>query len=807
MNGNVERAKKTVACIVPVLSVVIAALLLQFPLATMVPLSNHEVLYAWQSDLVRRFFPVFVLTVVAISVCLWILSGRVTRASQPGRAQHVANSLRPLAWLPLCVVLSQCSVWLGATVSGLIIAFGPALILALCAERLVGDSIRQDKSAGVRYWAVHFIVYSAFILGVGLYFNNEVGEQMGDEKHYMIIAQSLFEDGDMDLAREMKDFIPSAHPDRRQMLNYSHLRENKTGQLYSYHAFGLPILALPFWFTGFFGRQLVLALIAGFTIVGCGAACHAAGASRRASAIVAWGLGLTFAGAVNAIRFLPETLGCGLVVWAFWSILAQKKRPWVSSIVAAVCCGYLPYAHTRFAPVSLMLALFFGLEGLFGMRLEKMRVKVARLTVFSLIYAICGFTLLWFHSWMFSGSGAYEYDKILFSYPKAMWAVIVEHRGLFSVITPLVWYLAAAPHVIITERQYRRHGLEALAVVGVVLATSCSNSAALGGRCIPGRYFLTAVPLLLPSAALALSKCRSSARFWYYSLSAVSTLILFAALVLVKRGNFFSVLPLDSLRGYVGFHLIWQPLSSTLHSVSPEAFTYTTAYVLFLIAVSFLLMIIHLNGAILAVSTIMLLGAALVSGAKVNATENVERDRILGRMTVYWGSLQKVGDSGGTIFETLGIVEKLGNRNPFYLLSRDVEGLGPGGRIKVADIPPNDWDGRGYSWKGLHTQIRHNVDSTIAIRVIGQTLSGSAVFAVRQGALTLEDGVRCEPGKIDFTWIVTTRRGRGWVNPVVRIEGEHAAVRIDHVYVVPYSDPMGKGGLPLDHASTIRDLR
>lgn len=44
--------------------------------------------------------------------------------------------------------------------------------------------------------------------------------------------------------------------------------------------------------------------------------------------------------------------------------------------------------------------------------------------------------------------------------------------------------------------------------------------------------------------------------------------------------------------------------------------------------------------------------------------------------------------------------------------------------------------------------IRHNIDGTPAIRVVGEVLSGSAVFAVRQGVFTLEDGFRYGPAKL-----------------------------------------------------------
>lgn len=798
-------AKAAVALVPALLGVVLALLLMQFPLATMVTLDDGGSLYAWRNGLVRTLFPLFPPAVLALSASLWLLAGRLYGGLPPRRARHAAHGLRPLAWLPLCVMMSQCPLWFGSLVSGLIIAFGPALILAWCVERLIGESLWYDKSAGARYWALHFIAYAAVILVVGLHFNGKIGEKAGDEVHYITITRSLIADGNLNLNKEMEGVIPAHNPQRAALLKHSHLVANESGDLYSYHSFGLPLLAWLPGFRSFFGRQLLLALIAGITLAGCGAACHAAGASRRASVVVAWGGGLTYACGVYAFRFLPEMLGCGLVAWSYWAILAQRRRPWSSTLAAALCCGFLPYAHTRFAPLSILLALFFGLEGLFAIRNEKLGPRLARLTGFALTYAAFGFTLFWFHRSMYSGAGAYQVGNILFSYPQAMWAVIAEHRGLLSVMTPLVWYLAAVPYALATEREHRRHGLEALAVVAVVLATACSNSAALGGHCVPGRYFLTAVPLLLPAAALVLTKSRPPARIWFYFLSCVAILFFAAALVLVKRWFFF-ILPLDSLRAFVGTHLIWKPLASLKEANDPSAFAQTTVFVLLLIALSLVTMIRFIHGKILVVATVVLLGGAFVTGARVNATENPSSGGTLWRMTSYWKSFRKEGGDGANLFETSRIKARLEERDPVFLLAKNVEGLGPGAKHIISKMRMSDWAGRGYRWLDLHAPVRNNVDSMIVVRVVGEVLDGTAVFAMRQGAFTLEDGLSYPEGRFDFTWIVPIRKGRGFVSGLVRLDNETGAVRLDHVYILPFSHAMGEGGLPLDPASEVRDL-
>lgn len=221
----------------------------------------------------------------------------------------------------------------------------------------------------------------------------------GDEPHYLIVAESLFADHDLDLANNY------ANGDGRWfgadgLTPGPHARVNAHGALWSYHDVGLPVLILPIYAAatrlsvhvpagllarfhqtpGLFAYSLVSAWM---ILLSAGGAALLLSALRRVTAeryAVATVLALFLSPPVMGHAFLvfPETPALVVVCAVAW-ILAIDTRaltPWrVLPVVAAV--GALPWLHHKFSFLSLGLLLLIAWRHLAWFRARPARAWTA----------------------------------------------------------------------------------------------------------------------------------------------------------------------------------------------------------------------------------------------------------------------------------------------------------------------------------------------------------------------------------------------------------------------------------------------
>jgi hypothetical protein len=782
------------------------ALLLAHPLAASFRTGSGATLHAWESKFFLVAFPPLALALLALTAFVWRWTGRQL-AEAPDRAARILLAMRPLLLLPAAAFGGYLAPWIGLAASGVILPYGVSLIAAWTLENLLGESVAgAAPGSQPRIFSWSILAYAIFIFAAGLHFAEKLGDRSGDEVHYLTQLKSLVDDGNLELSDEMEETIRERG---RHALDYSHIIENKDHKLYSYHAFGLPLLAWPFGFFGATGRQLILAIIAALAVAGCRAACLAAKAPPRAAAVVTWALAFSYIWAMYSTRFLPEILGCGLIAWGCWALAAQRECRWTATFVAAICCGFLPFAHVRWAPPSLVIAAFFGFEGLF-MKGEKLGPKLGRLVAFAAIYAAFGFTLLHLHATLYSGAQAYDYDKILFGYPLAMWGMFTDRRGLLGLLPALLWFVVALPFCASLGRRAALRTAESGAVLAAVLLTSCTTPAALSGTCIPGRYLLSAVPALLPPAALLLARASRAARIWLYFLAAMPVLFYayVGAFIGDSPGAFIRV-P-EKLRGYIGFHAYWEPLTSYLQNVDPASIASASVFVGLLLAFTALLLAgkrqPRFGGGLAAV----VFATALAFGFRADRQENDPGDAqvfLLAKDRGWRHFLAEGAPKPPELFATL-IGEAPARAEPVLVFSdRAKTSQDPSAFLHHQRIPRNDWDGRDIRWCTIRpAQIRHDFDGCIAFRVVGRVNRGRARFAVRQGAVSLEEDHVLGEGPFDFTWLVRTRKKRGFTNTIVSLEDGVGEVVIDFYQLAPFSPFMMDSGFTLPPASQVRDL-
>jgi hypothetical protein len=204
----------------------------------------------------------------------------------------------------------------------------------------------------------------------------------GDEPHYLMIAESLISDGDLDLDNNFRerdqrwfgadDLEPGPHAQR-----------TPSGALWPVHDVGVPVVIAPVygiasrlaakmpesWLSrvrqtrGLFAYSLVsltLIVVTAFAVRLLFLALARHSSSRRA-AVVALVLALSPPVLAHAFLIFPETIAFAVVCAVVW-LLCQEQREVTASkvflIVLAV--GFLPWLHRKYAPLVLGLALLIA---------------------------------------------------------------------------------------------------------------------------------------------------------------------------------------------------------------------------------------------------------------------------------------------------------------------------------------------------------------------------------------------------------------------------------------------------------------
>ena len=191
------------SCFFPILF----ALLLDHPLAASFRTESGATLHAWASKSFLNAFPFLALALLAATVFVWQWTGR--QLSQvAGPPARLLRATRPLLFLPLVTIGGYLSPWIGLTAAGLILPYGCALIAAWMLENLLGDSVATAGTGrNTRLFTWSILVYGIFIFAIGLHYAETIGQEAGDEAHYLIQLESLVTEGNLELSTEMQATI------------------------------------------------------------------------------------------------------------------------------------------------------------------------------------------------------------------------------------------------------------------------------------------------------------------------------------------------------------------------------------------------------------------------------------------------------------------------------------------------------------------------------------------------------------------------------------------------------------------------
>lgn len=257
--------------------------------------------------------------------------------------------LAVIPWLPIPIP-DEALLWTGR------LAWIPVAIPFLAAGFAHASTWQRPASpaASTPVWHLACSLVLTITLAASAAYALRWSLPMGDEPHYLVITQSLLNDGDLRIENnhQQRDYVSYY----AQTIDPQSLRRGLDGQIYPVHLPGVSILVLPFFAVfGYPGAQAAIVLMAGLT----GALVWWIGwraTGDRAAAWFAWAAiacSATFlTESVAIFPDMPGALGCAIAVLAATSLVTDRWPRAASVLVAASALALLPFLHARFAILS-----------------------------------------------------------------------------------------------------------------------------------------------------------------------------------------------------------------------------------------------------------------------------------------------------------------------------------------------------------------------------------------------------------------------------------------------------------------------
>lgn len=802
------------------LSVAILALDWFFPVEGAYATPSGAVWQGWVNSGVARLFPVVFVVLASVSVFSWWRLGVLLADGRTGesKSRFWLEGLCPLAFLPLLVAIRHGAAWIGVTLAAMAIPIGIPLLLMLCAERLTRpffESAGRDRPCpkAPLPWRVFGL---AFLSLAAIYFwqgkDRFIGG--GDVCHYMAQTENLVAHGDLDLSnrmeREMRD-ADLAPEEEEEYLRYSHMRRNDKGRIYSVHAFGWPLLAWPFArVAGTAGIDFFSMLVAAWALVGVFASCLRCGASTPASVTATVAVGLSWFWNYTALSRLPEMLGCALCIWAFWASVAKADsgRRVVSAALATLCCACLPVAHMRFFPLAAVLYIGFLFSP--SPREESPSRKRGRLslTLASVALVLLSWALLWrSHRAMFSGVSSFSMSDIFMSHPTGIPGIFTNRRGA-GPIFPLIWIFALAPVSVFRQRDrnVRAAGGIALAAEIVTLVSCCANPGTLEGACISARYYLQAIPPLIPFGARYLDQCGRSGRRWWFFLASMPILYLLFVSPHCSGGGLihspYGLWEFDAFRSF------WMPLRNGYDPLPLGRAAASAVLPAVLMAVPWLLATRKPSRLACAAFFLLLstgLAFGLASTRFLPPVDNCPANAFGQKHN--WHSFRQIaGPKSASYAEMFNSTR--GFPHAAIVISdhvQDKEGERGATFIRTRDIPQNDWAGRDIHWATLRKIVaKHAHKGAMAIHVAGEVVDGELLIgsALTHWILVPDDMAF---GKGEFDLFLLVPHFNELIPVYAALRGNAGTARIDVLDVLPWAPELGQAVGPFPSGTVVVD--
>lgn len=285
---------------------------------------------------------------IGLALCIFLIA-----RPQPRRVAALwLATFAVLPWLPARMPLSAF-IWAGPARFWLWIAIAATLVVT-GARRLPPARLRRVMTTPREAIACATVLAAmAFATGAWVVLPRLPA---GDEPHYLVIAQSLVKDHDLQIENNHRqgDYYDYFAADLRP---HSVVR-GVNGQMYSIHAPGLPMLIAPaFAALGYHGVVAMLVVVAALAT---GLAWFVAW-RVTAQAVAAWfgwaTVTLSAPFFFHAFAVYPDGVGAAIVLIGILPLVDERAREWRALLLIGAALAILPWLHTRFAILAAALTL------------------------------------------------------------------------------------------------------------------------------------------------------------------------------------------------------------------------------------------------------------------------------------------------------------------------------------------------------------------------------------------------------------------------------------------------------------------
>ena len=396
--------------------------------------------------------------------------------------------LRPLVTAGVALVLAHAPpVAAALPVLGLLRGpLGVVLAVLACAAAALGGGDRlgpllRRRVPPLALFVAGFALHSA----AGLHYTGRL-RVSGDEPHYLLMAQSLWRDGDLELrdnkARgEMEEYTPAD-------IEPHWGAPRADGRPFPAHGVGLPALLAPVYALG--GRRACVLLL---SAMGSGLALAARALAARlgtgyAAAQLAWAATIGPPAAFYAFHVYTEVPSALALAGALLLLLASPRSVALAA-AAAVLASSLPWLHLKLLPAAAALGL-----------VALVRLRGRALAAFVTVAALAAASYLGFFErvygspWPLATYGG-TFPTGMEGAPLRAAAGLFLDRSYGLLPHAPVFLLALAAVPLALRRPLRETWPLALLAVAV-LVPALGWRMWWGGQCPPGRFLVPLVPLL-----------------------------------------------------------------------------------------------------------------------------------------------------------------------------------------------------------------------------------------------------------------------------------------------------------------------
>lgn len=365
----------------------------------------------------------------------------------------------------------------------------------------------------IEYWSLAAITLALFLGAAsvaGLAAWKLTGTALfpsGDEPHYLVMAQSLWRDGDLKIENNhQRGDYREYYPDD---LEPHYLTRGKNGEIYSIHPIGISVLLAPVYALGGY-RGAVLAII----LIGAAAAAiawrwtvkmsNAPGAATFAWAAVTLSAPFMF----NTFTIYPEIPAGLAVMFALWTAV-ESRAGLLQWIVAGLAIASLPWLSTKYAPMSAALFLVAANRLRRTRRLTPNSTATRSFVAIAAIYAIslAGWFAFFYVIWG-SPLPMAPYGSLVQTTPLnlrfgAPGLFFDQEYGLLA-YAPV--YILAATGLYQMWRaggELRQQAIEITFIFAALLSTVGAFAIWWGGTSAPARPIASGLPLLMLPMAIA----------------------------------------------------------------------------------------------------------------------------------------------------------------------------------------------------------------------------------------------------------------------------------------------------------------